>query len=121
MKSIISALLIVFLLAFISCSSNVASYDEFSYSSDLEYYQDIQCGVKRDGFNNTVPQVIKTRKDVLELAKEEVTVEYNRIDVAFDDIEEVWRLDFSIEYVDGGNQSVYIDKNGLTLLIVYGE
>ena len=82
------------------------------------------------GFVNNERAEINNAEQAVELAKKECTVAYNSINVAFDAEEKIYRVNFSIGstvvngqtvYTLGGDQSVYIDQNGVTKLIVYGE
>ncbi|PKM62528.1 MAG: hypothetical protein CVU97_04820 [Firmicutes bacterium HGW-Firmicutes-21] len=107
--------------------SKEASTDEFShipsfsYSEDTSAYAEGEPGVKTEGFNNVTTSSFSTTDELIELAKNEVTIEYNQTTVYYDKTEEMWLVVFSTEDVLGGCQSVYADKNGITQLIVYGE
>lgn len=77
-------------------------------------------GVKTESFNNT-SKVTDEDFDVVELAKNECTVEYDKYSVALDDYNGIWRVTFYMSDTAGGSQEVYIDSDGITRLIVYGE
>ncbi|MBO4950056.1 MAG: hypothetical protein J6E38_03455 [Clostridia bacterium] len=91
-------------------------------------------GVISDGFKNTERTEISDLSDVVTLAKNECTVEYDTVSYAVDigntetftidelcSKAEMYEINFSKSTQAGGDQTVYIDKNGVTQLIVYGE
>lgn len=92
----------------------------FSYAADVETYSDNEWA-QRAGFVNTSETKIGSMQDAIERAKAECTVYYDSVWVSYDDTKDVWRVNFGCEDVLGGGQSVYLDSNGMTLLIVYGE
>ncbi len=93
----------------------------FSYSEHAEIYKENSLGVKHDGFINTNESKISTAEEALERAKKECTIEWNTSQVSFDNELRVWMVTFYTEGILGGDQCVYLDSNGKTLLIVYGE
>jgi len=114
------------------------SYDEettlkyFDYES-LNINYDAP-GVISGGFKNTELTEISDLCDVVTLAKNECTVEYDTVSYAVDignteaftidelcSKAEMYEINFSKSTQAGGDQTVYIDKNGVTQLIVYGE
>ena len=94
---------------------------EFSYWADSSYWIDGEIGIKRDGFKNTTESEIKSAKDALKLAKNELTVSYNKTAVCFDNETKIWRVDFWTENMDGGDMSVYLNSNGTTKICIWGE
>ena len=92
----------------------------FSYAEDAAIYLECEPGVKTSGFVNTTETEI-TFENVAERAKNECTVEYNSITTYFDTDECVWKVHFCTDGMVGGDQSVYLDCDGKTVLIVYGE
>ncbi len=93
----------------------------FSYSEHAEIYKDDSPGVKHSGFVNTNESKIASAEDALERAKKECTIEWDTSHVSFDKELSVWMVSFYTEGMLGGDQCVYLDSNGITLLIVYGE
>lgn len=93
----------------------------FSFADESKMYKENDPGVKTDGFKNISKVEIIDRNAAVERAKNECTIGYDSTSVSFDSAEEVWKIVFSTKGVLGGCQSVYLDKNGVTLLIVYGE
>ncbi len=94
----------------------------FSYAQALEEYKIGDPGVKHEHFNNwNVESEITGAIDAIVRAKFELTIEYDTISVSYDEISNMWRVDFWTLDLDGNSQSVYINDNGLTCYIVYGE
>ncbi len=136
MKKYISIiLLLICALSLSACApQNVVIDDEireFSFAEDRAYYGDGTpgSGVYTDGFENTT-EVEITSENVAEHAKRECTIKYDTISISYDPVECIWAVNFSkggwVEgdvYVEvaGGDQTVYMDSKGKTLLIVYGE
>ena len=94
----------------------------FSYAQALEEYKIGDPGVKHEHFNNwNVESEITGAIDAIVRAKFELTIEYDTISVSYDEISNMWRVDFWTLGLDGNSQSVYVNGNGLTCYIVYGE
>ena len=95
----------------------------FSWSADEEKYRAENLGVdvRFEGFKNTIKSAITQKEDAIEAAKNEIEKEYDSINVSYDKKNGMWRVRFSRIDVEGGDQWVYIDKNGLTKLIMYNE
>ena len=117
-------LLIVFLLVLCGCAQDVlpahADEAEFSYKVDCSYYKDGP-GVIKSGFVNTEKTELKTPDQAIELAKKECSVEYDTIFVSFDPDLRIYRVSFFKGMQLGGDQTVYINEDGITLMCVYGE
>ena len=96
------------------------SIPHFSFAEDAAIYVEGEPGVKTFGFVNTTETEI-TFENVAERAKNECTVEYNSVTTYFDTDECVWKVHFCTDGMVGGDQSVYLDCDGKTVLIVYGE
>lgn len=120
-------LLFVFLMLLCGCSQKEQldqpshlTIGNFSYEDDVTYYKD-DPGVKQSGFVNTEKTEVNNAAQAIELANKECTVDYDTISVAFDANSMMYRVSFcKMNYV-GGNQDVYINQEGITQLIVYGE
>ena len=76
--------------------------------------------MKTSGFVNTFETEI-TFENVVEHAKNECTIKYDSIEVRLDPTECVWFVLFYTHGVLGSSQTVYMDYDGKTVLIVYGE
>lgn len=100
----------------------ISEIREFSYAQELEYYKVGDPGVKHEHFNNwNIESEITGAIDAIVRAKFELTIEYDTISVSYDEISNMWRVDFWTLDLDGNSQSVYINGKGLTCYIVYGE
>ena len=124
MRKIICFILVFsFLLLFSGCNQTKSNIEvsTFSYSEHAEIYKDNNPGVKHDGFKNINEQKISNAKGALERAKNECTIEWDSFGVSFDNESTVWMVSFYTEGMLGSDQVVYLDGNGKTLLIVYGE
>ena len=93
----------------------------FSYEEVLQTWGKSDPGVKTDGFQNTSEAVIATPQQVIERAQNECTIEYNTTALAYDSAADIWRVTFYTEGSVGNSQDVYLNGNGLTALIIYGE
>ena len=95
--------------------------NSFSFDEVELVQQSGNPGVNPYAFKNTESAAVDDREAAIERAKNEVTIEYNFISVAYDNDAEIWCVSFSTQGSVGGDQSVYLDNNGITRLIVYGE
>lgn len=94
----------------------------FSFNRHKDIYMDNTLPeVRLENFKNITKNPIKQKEEAIEAAKNEVDVKYNRVNVFYDKETEVWMVYFYHEDVEGGDQYVYLNKDGLTKLIVYGE
>ena len=93
----------------------------FSYEEVLQMWGKGDPGVKTDGFQNTSEAVITTPQQVIERAQNECTIEYDTTALAYDSAADIWRVTFYTEGSVGNSQDVYLNGNGLTALIIYGE
>lgn len=93
---------------------------DFSYAEESAIYTGSEPGVKTSGFVNTAVTAI-TFENVTEYAKNECTIEYDSAAAYFDATECVWKVHFYTSGMLGGDQTVYLDRDGKTILIVYGE
>ncbi len=65
--------------------------------------------------------IIRSMDSAIERAINECTVEYDTVDVRYDEVYDIWRVAFYSTDMAGGGQTVYMGGNGITELIVYGE
>lgn len=93
----------------------------FSYMYDMSVYTSGAAEVKTEGFVNTEVNPVANGAEAVERAKAECTVEYDTADVYRDGIENVWKVVFGTEGTEGNCQSVYLNSDGVTVLVVYGE
>ena len=90
------------------------------YTEDYNYYKD-DPSFKQSDYVNTTKTEVKDANQAVELAKNECTVAYDSIAVAFDEDCKIYRISFYKRNRLGGNQDVYIDLDGITQLIIYGK
>lgn len=95
--------------------------DTFDYDEVFEDYPLGDPGIKTDGFVNVDEVHCRTAERAVERAKKECTVDYDRIYVAVDEENEMWQVCFYVADYVGGDQTVYLDFNGMTQMIRYGE
>ena len=93
----------------------------FSYAEVTATFKIGDPGVKSEGFVNTESAPISRIWDVKTQALNECTIEYDTVTVNYDETAKVWEVTCSTANTLGNCQSVYMDENGVTLLIVYGE
>ena len=93
----------------------------FSYAEVTATFKSGDSGVKSEGFVNTEFAPISRIWDVKTQALNECTIEYDTVNVNYDEAAKVWEVTYSTANTLGNCQSVYMDENGVTLLIVYGE
>ena len=96
------------------------SIPDFSYAKDSAMYVGGEPGVKTSGFVNTT-KVDVDFSNVAEVAKNECTIKWDSCTAYLDTAECIWKVVFYNEGTDGGDQTVYLDYDGKTVLIVYGE
>lgn len=89
----------------------------FSYLYDKELYKHVVQGE----YKNTDEVPIENAEAAIERAKAECTVEYDTVNAYYDPIEKVWMVSFYRKGWLGGNQDIYMNANGVTQFIVYGE
>ena len=100
--------------------NNIDSIHSFSYADDCAIYVEGEPGVKTSGFVNTAETDVN-RDNVTIIAKQECTIECNKTEVSYDSNAGIWKVDFFTEGMLGGCQTVWMDTNGKTVLVVYGD
>jgi hypothetical protein len=94
----------------------------FSYEEESKQYKDGQPGVKTEGFvNNGSPIEIPTSHEAISHADSETTMEWNQATVYYDAEAQIYKVVLSVRNEAGGCCTVYITKDRVTKLIVYGE
>ncbi len=93
----------------------------FSYDTDCQIWKDGDPGVKTKGFVNTEPRSVTTAEQALERAKADCTVSCDSAEVFRDEHTPMWKVWFYTRSGPGGDQSVYLDDEGITKRRVSGE
>lgn len=95
--------------------------ETFSYRNDIAQLNGNQSGVISEEFENTKKTKVTNQKKALQVAMFECTIEYTSTEVAYDRTEKIWKVTFWSSETAGGCQTVYLNRDGITQLIVYGE
>lgn len=98
-----------------------SSIGGFAFDNVQKTYKPGDPGVKTSGFKNMSKQTVTNSAEAAERAKNECTIEYDTVTVLRDGWDYVWSVTFSTQGTLGGCQTVYLNDEGVTLLIVYGE
>lgn len=99
----------------------------FSYADECAKYTESNPCVVIDGFENTTEQKIESAQDAINLARNEINSSYSLDSVYFDEVEKIWKVYFVTKsdnenfVVAGGDVSVYLTENGMTVLMILGE
>lgn len=93
----------------------------FSYEEVCLRYRDAGGCVKRDGFKNNTACVLTDETSVAGRATAECSIRFTDTQVYRDNESRMWMVLFFTEHAFGGCQEVYMDGDGITRLIVYGE
>lgn len=99
----------------------LVSLPDFSFLEELEIYKEGDPGVKTDGFVNTTDVPVANDNEAIERAMQECTIAYDSVTIYLDTAECIWKVHFFTDRMLGGDQSVYLDYNGKTVLVVYRE
>lgn len=81
-----------------------------------EKFVEKDAGVRRSGFKVTPENTdggIKTKSDAVKIARQEATVDYNKITIYYDRTRGIWKLELSDE--NTVKETVYVDEDGYTL------
>ena len=101
-------------------TETAATIPEFSYEEVKNRFGEGTPGVKTDEFRNVTSTPIRNETDAVERAKAECTVENDIVRVRYDRTADIWEVCFLANH-PGGGQDVYLNSDGVTQLIVYGE
>ncbi|MBQ6451828.1 MAG: M56 family metallopeptidase [Solobacterium sp.] len=92
------------------------SYKEERNSLSLIIGRDQQ--IRTEGFVHTETVDFVLPEDI---AREEVTIKYDLIQKFYDETEDIWKIRFFSSDPSAGEQTVYLDGQGITRLIVYSK
>ena len=109
------------LISMLEEPSDTNNATEFSYADELAMFPEGTPGVKKTGFRNTTELPVHNDVEAIGRAMNECTIEWSATEVYYDATKEIWKVTFYTKGVPGGDQSVYLGANGITLMIVYGE
>ena len=99
-------------------SGGAVKQEIFSYMYDLGEFSDVAI---TECFVNIDECIIENAQDAIERAKNECTVDYASVNVAYDPIECMWRVTFSCDDSVNNEQIVYMNSMGVTQMLVYLE
>jgi hypothetical protein len=109
------------LISMLEEPSDTNNATDFSYADELAMFPEGTPGVKKTGFRNTTELPVHNDVEAIGRAMNECTIEWSATEVYYDATKEIWKVTFYTKGVPGGDQSVYLDAIGITLMIVYGE
>lgn len=93
-------------------------YGSFSWKETLSGVDPEAPAYQTEGFVNTEAVL---DFDPVQRAKTEVTVRYDLVLVFCDEEAGVWQVKLFGSEKEGGEETVYLDRDGIALLIAYGE
>ena len=93
-------------------AQNTNAWQAFSWEED----QNIQ-KPQAVTFVNTAPSPITNATDALALAEKECTVDYTQVKVYRDEAAGIWKIEYQIFYGYQGYQYVYLNDDGITVMI----
>lgn len=91
---------------------NTNAWQSFSWEEDQKSQKPQEVA-----FVNTAPSPITTASDALALAEKECTVEYTQVKVYRDEAAGIWKIEYQIFYGYQGYQYVYLNDDGITVMI----
>ena len=104
-----------------SVTTSTITVGTFNYRNERDSIENNTPGVKTNGFVNVLSVSIENEYDIISRALNECTIAYNMTDVFYDETTDVWKVVFYRNNTIGNCQSVYINGDGTTCLIIYGE
>lgn len=91
---------------------NTNVWKDFSWEKDRKRNKALDVS-----FVNTTPNPIHSTAEALALAEKECTVEYNQIMVYRDEAAGIWKIEYQILYGYQGCQYVYLNDDGITVMV----
>ena len=107
-------------------SQDVSKPPVFSWEEDKDKYPN----ARTDGFKNTAKSAVKSMEDALWLADKECTMpsidaiggeRYNIVEIAYDPDAGIWRVYLRFSQDINGGQIIYINDDGITVMMVTTE
>lgn len=110
----------------------IKMWDFISFANTPGSYVAINDGAEKwwDQYGDEAMQILSTiqiaegiisETQAIEIAKKDVTVEYNQIYAEFDSQDGLWTVSFSKENIVGGDQVITMTHEGKIIDIEYGE
>lgn len=93
-------------------AQNTNVWQTFSWEEDQKVQTPLDIS-----FVNTVPSPISTAADALALAEKECIVEYTQVKIYRDEAAGIWKIEYQILYGYQGYQYVYLNDDGITVMI----
>ena len=91
---------------------NTNVWQSFSWEEDQKIHE------ARDvAFVNTAPNPVSTTAEALALAEKECSVVYNQVKIYRDEADGIWKIEYQILYGYQGYQHVYLNDDGITVMI----
>ena len=91
---------------------NTNAWQSFSWEEDQKAQKPQEVA-----FVNSAPSPITTAADALALAEKECTVDYTQVKVYRDEAAGIWKIEYQIFYGYQGYQYVYLNDDGITVMI----
>lgn len=99
-------------IAAVLSKQNTNVWQAFDWAEDQKQYKALDVP-----FQNTSANPIATAADALALAEKECNVEYNKVKIYRDESVGVWKIEYQIQYGYSGYQFVYLNDDGITVMI----
>ena len=93
-------------------AQNTNAWQAFSWEEDQKIQKP-----QAVTFVNTAPSPITNATDALALAEKECTVDYTQVKVYRDEAAGIWKIEYQIFYGYQGYQYVYLNDDGITVMI----
>ena len=93
-------------------AQNTNVRQDFSWEEDQNTYTP-----REVTFANTTSNPISTSAEALALAEKECTVEYTQVKIYRDEAAGIWKIEYQIFYGYQGYQYVYLNDDGITVMI----
>ena len=91
---------------------NTNVWQAFSWDEDQKIHEPLNIT-----YVNTSSSPISTAGDALALAEKECTVAYNQVKIYRDEAAGIWKIEYQILYGYQGYQYVYLNDDGITVMI----
>ena len=93
MKKVLYICISIILIYFI-INQNYEQPESFSYDQHYTLYKEGVSGGKTDGFKNNTIKIVNNKYQAIKVAKKELTIEYNQVEVFYDEKSSMWMVAF---------------------------